>query len=178
MLFRSAVAWNGDTWTADLGGGYAFEPVTPSGGNVVTMTAVMTFDCVPMEESRPEEGAQGGLCLGTNGCFQVWTRLRQGSGGQAGWVDVEADGVTPQVGVEYTFRLTFDYRYGTYSAEVQNGGGEWVRFVERGNPARKSFPLASPGSRISRVRFDGSGAFRSLLGEWAQKVNAFMMRIF
>ena len=173
-----SVAWNGGTWTADLGGGYAFEPVTPSGGNVVTMTAVMTFDCVPMEESRPKEGAQGGLCLGTNGCFQVWTRLRQGSGGQAGWVDVEADGVTPQVGVEYTLRFTFDYRYGTYSAEVQNGGGEWVRFVERGNPVRKSFPLASPASRISRVRFDGSGAFRSLLGEWAQKVNAFMMRIF
>ena len=173
-----AVAWNGDTWTADLGGEYAFEPVTPSGGNVVTMTAEMTFDCVPMEATQPKEGAQGGLCLGTNGCFQVWTRLRQGSGGQAGWVDVEADGVTPQVGVEYTLRFTFDYRYGTYSAEVQNGGGEWVRFVERGNPARKSFPLASPGSRISRVRFDGGGAFRSLFGEWAQKVNAFMMRIF
>ena len=182
-----AVAWNGDTWTADLGGGHAFVPTTPSGGNVVTMTAEMTFDCVPMEESRPKEGAQGGLCLGTNGCFQVWTRLRQGSGGQAGngeqgtgngWVDVEVDGVTPQVGVEYTLRFTFDYRYGTYSAEVQNGGGEWVRFVERGNPVRKSFPLASPGSRISRVRFDGSGAFRSLFGEWAQKVNAFMMRIF
>jgi hypothetical protein len=95
-----------------------------------------------------------------------------------GWVDVETDGVSPQVGVEYTLRFTFDYRYGTYSAEVQNGGGEWVRFVERGNPARKSFPLASPGSRISRVRFDGSGAFRSLLGEWTQKVRAFMMHIF
>ncbi len=173
-----SVAWNGDTWTADLGGGYAFEPVTPSGGNVVTMTAEMTFDCVPMEAAQPKEGAQGGLWLGTNGCFQVWTRIRQGSGGQAGWVDVEADGVTPQVGVEYTLRFTFDYRYGTYSAEVQNGGGEWVRFVERGNPVRKSFPLASPASRISRVRFDGSGAFRSLFGEWAQKVNAFMMRIF
>ena len=94
-----------------------------------------------------------------------------------GWVDVEAEGVTPQVGVEYTLRFTFDYRYGTYSAEVQNGGGEWVRFVERGNPVRKSFPLASPGSRISRVRFDGSGAFRSLVGEWAEKVRAFMIHI-
>ena len=50
--------------------------------------------------------------------------------------------------------------------------------MRRGNPARKSFPLASPGSKISRIRFDGSGEFRSLLGEWAQKVNAFMMRIF
>ena len=177
-----SVAWNGDTWTAELGGGHAFVPTTPSGGNLVTMTTTMTFDCVPMEATQPKEGAQGGFCLGTNGCFQVWTRGKLGVGsggvGELVWVDVEAGGVTPEVGVEYTFRFTFDYRYGTYSAEVQNGGGEWVRFVERGNPARKSFPLASPASRISRVRFDGSGAFRSLLGEWAQKVHAFMMHIF
>ena len=165
-----SVAWDSASWTAELGGAYSFEANAPSGGNVVTMTTTMTFDCVPQEVATPKEGAQGGLCLGTNGCFQVWMNN--------GWVDVEADGVTPQVGVEYTLRFTFDYRYGTYSAEVQNGGGERVRFVERGNPVRKSFPLASPGSRISRVRFDGSGVFRSLFGEWAQKVNAFMMRIF
>ena len=95
-----------------------------------------------------------------------------------GWVDVEAEGLTPQVGVEYTFRFTFDYRYGKYSAEVQNGSGEWVRFAEKGIPAKKSFPMAAPGSKISRVRFDGSGAFRSLVGEWTQKVRAFMMHIF
>ena len=94
-----------------------------------------------------------------------------------GWVDVEAGGVTPEVGVEYTFRFTFDYRYCKYSAEVQNGSREWVSFVEKGNPAQKSFPLAVLGSKISRVRFDGSGAFRSLVGEWTQKVRAFMIHI-
>ena len=32
---------------------------------------------------------------------------------------------------------------------------------------------------LSRREFIiGGGAFRSLFGEWAQKVNAFMMRIF
>ena len=94
-----------------------------------------------------------------------------------GWVDVEAGGVTPEVGVEYTFRFTFDYRYGTYSAEVQNGSGVWVSFAEKGRPSKKSFPLATPGSKISRIRFDGSGAFRSLVGEWAEKVRAFMIHI-
>ncbi len=179
-----SVAWNGDTWTTDLGGGHAFVPTTPSGGNVVTMTAVMTFDAVPDEEATPDETAQGGLCLGTNGCFQVWTKeLGVGSGGvgELGWVDVEAGGVTPEVGVEYTFRFTFDYTSKTYGVEVQTATG-FTRLREKNpvNPVNpvQNFPLATPGSKISRIRFDGSGAFRSLVGEWTQKVRAFMMHIF
>ena len=179
-----SVAWNGGTWTAELGGGYAFVPTTPSGGNVVTMTAVMTFDCVPMEATQPKEGAQGGLWIGTNGCFQVWTRGKLGVGsggvGELGWVDVEAGGVTPEVGVEYTFRFTFDYISKTYGVEVQTATG-FTRLREKNpvNPVNpvQNFPLATPGSKISRVRFDGSGAFRSLVGEWTQKVRAFMIHI-
>ena len=175
-----SVAWNGGTWTAELGGGHAFVPTTPSGGNVVAMTTTVTFDCVPQEEVRPKEGAQGGFCLGTNGCFQVWTRLRQGSGGQAGWIDVEAGGVTPEVGVEYTFRFTFDYTSKTYGVEVQTATG-FTRLREKNpvNPVNpvQNFPLATAGSKISRIRFDGSGAFRSLVGEWAEKVRAFMIHI-
>ena len=146
------------------------------------MTTTVTFDCVPQEEVQPKEGAQGGLWIGTNGCFQVWTRLRQGYGGQAenGWVDVEAGGVTPEVGVEYTFRFTFDYTSKTYGVEVQTATG-FTRLREKNpvNPVNpvQNFPLATPGSKISRIRFDGSGAFRSLVGEWAEKVRAFMIHI-
>ena len=175
-----SVAWDAGTWTAELDGGYAFVPATPSGGNVVAMTTTVTFDCVPQEEVQPKEGAQGGLWIGTNGCFQVWTRLRQGSGGQASWVDVEAKGVAPQTGVEYTFRFTFDYTSKTYGVEVQTATG-FTRLREKNpvNPVNpvQNFPLATPGSKISRIRFDGSGAFRSLVGEWAEKVRAFMIHI-
>lgn len=179
-----SVAWNGDTWTAELGGGHAFVPTTPSGGNVVAMTTTVTFDCVPQEEVQPKEGAQGGLWIGTNGCFQVWTRRKLGVGsggeGELGWVDVEAEGETPQVGVEYTFRFTFDYISKTYGVEVQTATG-FTRLREKNpvNPVNpvQNFPLATPGSKISRIRFDGSGAFRSLVGEWAEKVRAFMIHI-
>ena len=175
-----SVAWNGGTWTAELGGGHTFVPTTPSGGNLVTITTTMTFDCVPIEEPQPKEGAQGGLWIGTNGCFQVWTRLRQGSGGQASWVDVEAEGETPQVGVEYTFRFTFDYTSKTYGVEVQTATG-FTRLREKNpvNPVNpvQNFPLATPGSKISCIRFDGSGVFRSLVGEWAEKVRAFIIHI-
>ena len=175
-----SVAWNGGTWTAELGGENVFTPGSASGGNVVTMTAEMTFDCVPQEVARPKEGAQGGLWIGTNGCFQVWTRLRQGSGGQAGWVDVEAEGVTPQTGVEYTFRFVFDYRYGTYSASVLNNGTN-IPLVQSANQSvslsirqsvnRTHFPLAAPAKSLSAVKFLGDGVFTSLLDEWAQKAN-------
>ena len=179
-----SVAWNGGMWTAELDGGYAFEPATPSGGNVVAMTTTVTFDCVPQEEVQPKEGAQGGLWIGTNGCFQVWTRGKSGVGsggvGELGWVDVEAGGVTPEVGVEYTFRFTFDYTSKTYGVEVQTATG-FTRLREKNpvNPVNpvQNFPLATPGSKISRIRFDGSGAFRSLVGEWAEKVRAFMIHI-
>ena len=179
-----SVAWNGGTWTAELDGGYAFVPATPSGGNVVAMTTTVTFDCVPQEEVQPKEGAQGGLWIGTNGCFQVWTRGKLGVGsggvGELGWVDVGAGGVTPEVGVEYTFRFTFDYTSKTYGVEVQTATG-FTRLREKNpvNPVNpvQNFPLATPGSKISRIRFDGSGAFRSLVGEWAEKVRVFMIHI-
>ena len=96
---------------------------------------------------------------------------------------VEAEGVTPQTGVEYTFRVKFDYRYGTYSASVLHNG-TYLPLVQSVNPSirqsvnRTHFPLAAPAKSLSAVEFLGEGAFTSLLGEWAQKVNAFMMRIF
>ena len=170
-----SVAWNGRTWTAELGGENVFEASTPSGGNVVTMTVKASFDAVPMEEATPDETVQGAVWLGTNGCFQVWSKT--------GWVDVEAEGVTPQTGVEYTFRVKFDYRYGTYSASVLHNG-TYVPLVQSVNPPirqsvnRTHFPLAVSAKSLSAVKFTGDGTFTSLLGEWAQKVNAFMMRIF
>ena len=103
-----------------------------------------------------------------------------GGVGELGWVDVEAGGVTPEVGVEYTFRFTFDYTSKTYGVEVQTATG-FTRLREKNpvNPVNpvQNFPLATPGSKISRIRFDGSGAFRSLFGEWTQKVRAFMIHI-
>ena len=163
-----SVAWNGRTWTAELGGENVFEASTPSGGNVVTMTVKASFDAVPMEEATPDETVQGAVWLGTNGCFQVWSKT--------GWVDVEAEGVTPQTGVEYTFRVKFDYRYGTYSASVLHNG-TYVPLVQSVNPPirqsvnRTHFPLAVSAKSLSAVKFTGDGTFTSLLGEWAQKAN-------
>ena len=149
-----AVAWDAGSWTAELGGGHAFVPTTPSGGNVVAMTTTVTFDCVPQEEVQPKEGAQGGLWIGTNGCFQVWTK--------AGWLDAAAGGVVPAAGVEYTFRFVFDYRSRTYSASVQYGA-EWRPLAADGATA---FPLAVPATCLSRVGFSGDGLIRSILGQW------------
>ena len=94
--------------------------------------------------------------------------------GGNGWIDVAAEGVTPQTGVEYTFRFVFDYRYGTYSVSVLNNGA-YIPLVQSVNSSR--FTLAVQSSCVSRVKFTGDGVFTSLLGEWAEKANGMRIRL-
>ena len=101
--------------------------------------------------------------------------------GGKGWVDVEADGVTPQTGVDYTFRFVFDYAAKTYGVEVQTGLTGFTRLREKNpvnpvNPVR-TFPLATIGSALSGVRFTGDGVFTSLLGEWENALPGFRILI-
>ena len=170
-----AVAWDAGSWTAELAGENVFTPGSPSGGNVVTMTVTASFDAVPMEEATPDETAQGAVWLGTKGCFQMWTKELKVEGGElkvgrdAAWLDVAAEGVTPAPGVEYTFRVVFDYVVKTYGVEVQTETG-FARLREA-NPVHpvnpvQDFPLAAPGTSIAKIRFNGDGVLRSITGEY------------
>ena len=163
------VAYDRQAMKAELRGENVFTPNTPSDGERVTLTTTVAFDAIPTEESVLKDGEQGAIWLGVNGCFQVWTRLRQGSGGQAGWIDVEADGVMPATGVDYTFRIIFDYTSKTYSVDVKTGLTGFARLKEK-NPVNpespvQNFPLATTVTSISKVCFMGDGVFTSLLGE-------------
>ena len=153
-----AIVYDPTTQKAELHGDHAFTPDAPSGGNPVTMEVTATFDAIPDIEDVPKAGTQGAIWIGTNGCFQVWT--------SGGWVDVVAEGVTPQTGVDYTFRLTFDYKEGMYGAEVKTGLTGFTRLKEKGNPVREAFPLATSGSAISKVRLLGWGSLTSIVGEY------------
>jgi hypothetical protein len=159
-------------------GDNVFTANTPSGGNHVTMTVTATFCDVPGMDETPPKGTQGAVWLGTNGCFQVWTKAGNGEPGMGnGWVDVVADGVTPQTGVDYTFRLTFDYAAKAYSVAVQYGA-EWKPLVGRVIPNAPTFPLATSASAVSGVRFTGDGVFTSMLGEWMKKNLGFVLSLF
>ena len=153
-----AIVYDPTTQKAELHGDHAFTPDAPSGGNPVTMEVTATFDAIPDIEDVPKAGTQGAIWIGTNGCFQVWT--------SGGWVDVVAEGVTPQTGVDYTFRLTFNYKEGMYGAEVKTGLAGFTRLKEKGNPVREAFPLATSGSAISKVRLLGWGSLTSIVGEY------------
>ena len=195
--WNDPLAWNSDSWKAELGGENAFTPNTRSGGTPVTVDVKVSFDVIPLEQDTPNAGAQGAVWIGTNGCFQVWTKAGNGEPGTyppseasaeggsmrggKGWVDVEADGVTPQTGVDYTFRFVFDYAAKTYGVEVQTGLTGFTRLREKNpvnpvNPVR-TFPLATIGSALSGVRFTGDGVFTSLLGEWENALPGFRILI-
>ena len=164
--WNDPLAWNSDSWKAELGGENAFTPNTRSGGTPVTVDVKVSFDVIPLEQDTPNAGAQGAVWIGTNGCFQVWTKAGNGEPGTGnGWVDVVADGVTPTTDVDYTFRFVFDYANREYSVSVLDGS-EYKPLVGRVIPNAPSFPLATSATAISTIRFKGDGVFTSLTGEY------------
>jgi hypothetical protein len=91
------------------------------------------------------------------------------------WIDVEAEGVTPQTGVEYTFRIAFNYSAGTYSAYVKTGLTGFTRLREK-NPVNlvnpvQNFPLAASCSALTSIGFDGDGILRSIFGNYVSGFN-------
>ena len=164
------IVYDRQAMKAELSGENVFTPSTPSDGERVTLEVTAAFDAIPTEYDAPSNTTQGAIWLGTNGCFQVWAKAGNGEQGTGnGWIDVEADGITPTTGVDYTFRFTFDYRAKTYGVEVQTGLTEFTRLREKNpvNPVNpvQNFSLATTCSAVSGVRFTGDGVFTSLLGE-------------
>ena len=161
------VIYDWHTFTAALGGRYAFTPDKPSRGSRVTVEVTASFSDIPEEEETPGEDVQGAVWIGTNGLFNVWTA--------DGWIPVEADGVTPQTGVEYTFRVVFNYAAGTYSVYVKTGLTGFTRLREKNpvNPVNpvQNFPLAASSSRLSSIGFDGDGILRSIFGNFTSGFN-------
>ncbi len=153
-----AIAYDPATRKAELHDEHVFTPGVPSGGNPVTLEVTATFGTMPEMEDVPKAGTQGAIWIGTNGCFQVWT--------SGGWVDVVAEGVTPQHDVEYTFRFTFDRKEGMYGVEVRTGSIGFTRLREMANPVREAFPIATSGSDISKVCLRGRGALTSIVGDY------------
>ena len=149
-----------------------FTPYVSSTGNVVIVEATMQF-CEDVEGKTPDNTAQTAVRLSTNGCFQVWTHLRQGYGGQAGWVDVEADGVTPVSGAEYTLRFTFNYSNGTYSVDLKDND-RWIPLnSSTPNDSTTSFLIATATNCVSSISFVGDTLFTSLSGECRMVVSGF-----
>ena len=153
-----AIAYDPTTRKAELRDEHVFTPDAPSGGTPVTLEVTATFEAIPEVEDVPKAGTQGAIWIGTNGCFQVWT--------SSGWVDAVAEGVTPQAGVDYTFRFTFDYKNGLYGVEVKTGLTGFTRLKDMANPVREAFPLATSGSAISKVCLRGRGALTSIVGNY------------
>ena len=160
-------SWSGDVvygsggkaWLADDN---EFTPNVASSGRKVELTMTLEMSEYAADGPDPDAEAQCAIRLGTNGCFQAWA----GGGLEADsphWIDVAADGVTPQSGMEYTFRIAFDYSQHAYSVDVLQGA-EWVRLSAQGGTA--SFPVAARSERVSRVIFKGDTLFDTLFGEY------------
>ena len=110
----AAISGRTGSWSGDVvygSGGKAlladdneFTPNAASSGRKVELTMTLEMSEYAADGPDPDAAAQCAIRLGTNGCFQAWA----GGGLEADlphWIDVAADGVTPQSGMEYTFRI-------------------------------------------------------------------------
>ena len=147
-----------------------FEPYKASTGNVVTVEMTAQF-CEYVGDAEPDAPAQAAVRLGTNGCFQVWAGeklgVESGGVGELGWVDVEAEGVVPVSGAEYTLRTTFDYTANTYSVEIKNND-VWLPL--NSSTPNSNFPLAVATNCVTSVGFVGDTLFTSLSGDCRMEV--------
>ena len=167
-----------------------FAPYNTSTGNVVAVELTAQF-CEYTRDDAPDATTQAAVRLGTNGCFQVWAGeklgVESGGVGELGWVDVEAEGVVPVSGAEYTLRTTFDYTTNTYSVEVKCGE-EWLPLKTTPNSSTpnsstptsstpnsqlstSSFPLAVATNCVTSVGFIGDTLFTSLSGDCRMEVD-------
>ena len=160
-------SWSGDVvygsggkaWLADDN---EFTPNAASSGRKVELTMTLEMSEYAADGPDPDAEAQCAIRLGTNGCFQAW------AGGELEadpphWIDVAAVGVTPCSGMEYTFRIVFDYSKYVYSIDVLQDAA-WVRLSAQGGVV--SFPVAARAERVSRVIFKGDTLFDTLFGEY------------
>jgi len=165
-------SWSEDVSYEDgrayLFGDYVFTPKSVSTADVVTVEFKTQF--YELDDFEPDATVQAAVRLSTNGCFQVWTL----TGNTPSWLDVDAEGMTPESGSEYSLRFTFDYQRQTYCVEVEKDG-TWLSLAGRvvlnapsgdqGTDRPTKFPLAVSKNRVSSVTFTGETFFTSLVGE-------------
>ena len=154
--WSEGVAYDPDTQTADIDGEAVFMPNAASAGNYVTLKFTMTLDKVA-EDKSPEADAQAGLRVGTNGCFQVWTK--------SGWLDVAAKDIAPVTGAEYGISFVLDYARGKYSVSVRDAKTGWR--VLQSKTGAQLFPIAVEGAYVLKsVTFDGQADLKSIEGSY------------
>ena len=154
--WTEGVAYDPATQTADIDGEAVFMPNAASAGNYVTPKFTMTLDKVA-EDKSPEADAQAGLRVGTNGCFQVWTK--------SGWLDVAAKDIAPVTGAEYGISFVLDYARGKYSVSIRDAKTGW-RALQSASGAQL-FPIAVEGAYVMKsVTFDGQTDLKSIEGSY------------
>jgi hypothetical protein len=154
--WSEGVAYDPATQTADICGEAVFTPNAASAGNYVTLKVTTTL-YKQQKDAALDAGVQGGVHIGSNGVFQVWTK--------GGWLDVAAKDIAPVSGMEYGISFVFDYAGGKYSVSIRDAKTGW-RALQSASGAQL-FPIAVEGAYVMKsVTFDGQTDLKSIEGSY------------
>jgi hypothetical protein len=165
-MWSKEIEWNSATRRAALSGTSEFAPIEDCGLAVATVDVSAALDPMPAEGCVPDGEAQCAVTIGPDGSFLVWTKTRnggQGEGDSAAWLDVSADGIVPETGVEYDIRFVLDYAAQAFSVSVRDGG-EYRALKSADGVTAFKFALA--GRSLAKVAFQGSGELASIFGSY------------
>lgn len=157
--------WDSTTRRTVLSGMSEFVPAEECGLAVATVDVSAALDPMQSEGQVPDGEVQCAVTIGPNGSFLVWTKTRSAeqAGDSAAWLEVSADGIVPETGVEYDIRFILDYAAQTFSVSVKDGGE--YRALESTDGAT-AFKFATAGRSLAKVAFQGSGELASIFGSY------------
>lgn len=152
----------------EFAGREEFTANSSSDGRNVNVVTTVNFAFQSGDGDGSREDVKAAVRIGTNGCFQVCA----GVDGAERWLDVQADGITPATGTDYTFAFALDMTNGTYKVAVVGDGGTTNRLAH-GTTNTFAFASGDTPKSVGCVGFDGTGSVTSILGTYDDTVLAF-----
>ncbi|MBP5510877.1 MAG: chitobiase/beta-hexosaminidase C-terminal domain-containing protein [Kiritimatiellae bacterium] len=141
-----------------------FTADNPSSGTNVTIETTASFNSAA-EEHQDFDGVKAAVRIGTNNCFQVYTKDNQ----KTIWCDATADGFSVAINNDYTIRIELDLASKTYTVAVKNGANYVPLHDRTVNETVTSFPFAYDGEVVQTVGYIGEGFVESIYGSYTNK---------
>ena len=140
-----------------------------SDGRNVTIETTISSSSVS-EDHEDYDNAKAAVRLGTNNCFQVYTRNDEGTV----WLDTQNFVATPNPDQDYTLKLELDMTNKTYTVEAKRESDANYTLLTAGGKSSFKFAFSETSPYVQTVSFYGEGSVSSIYGSYTNKVVEFV----
>ena len=136
------------------------------GRNVTIETTISSSGA--SEDHEDYDNAKAAVRIGTNNCFQVYTRNNEGTV----WLDTQGLEATPNN--DYTLKLELDMTNKTYTVAAKSESAADYTSLTAGGKTSFKFAFSETSPYVRTVSFYGEGSVSSIYGSYTNKVVEFV----